>query len=316
MTDILMSIFYIIVFPGFIFLGVFGLAVEFVDRKLYARFQNRKGPPWFQPAADIIKLVSKETIIPAAADKRMFKLLPVFALAAASTAFLYVPIWGSNPLFGFPGDLIVVLYLLTIPTLCFFLAGWYSTSLFSTIGAVRALTQLFAYEVPLFMALLAPALLSGSWSIAEVSAFYAAHPLLLLVNIPGFIVAMIAVQGKLERVPFDMPEAETEIVAGAFTEYSGRLLGIFRIVIDVELIVASSLIAAVFLPFFIAANPFIGFGLYLLKVLVIVLILAAFRSVMARIRIEQMVNFCWKYLTPLAIAKIAIDLILKGVLRP
>ena len=160
MTNMLMSILEILIFPGFIFLSFYGLIIEFVDRKLYARFQNRVGPPFLQPLADFIKLVGKETIIPAEADKRWFKVLPVFALAAVTTAFLYIPVWKTTSLFPFNGDVIVVLYLLTIPTLTFFLAGWYSTSLFAAMGSVRTLTQLFAYEVPLFMAILGPALMA------------------------------------------------------------------------------------------------------------------------------------------------------------
>src|SRR5512136_677046 len=114
----------ILVFPGFLFLVAFGLFAEWVDRKLYARFQNRMGPPWFQPLADIIKLFGKESIIPEEVDRRMFKLLPMVALASTMTAFTYIPVWGPRALFSFQGDVIVVLYLLTIPTLTFFLAGW------------------------------------------------------------------------------------------------------------------------------------------------------------------------------------------------
>ncbi len=309
------ALFNILIFPGFLFLSVFGLVVEFIDRKLYARLQNRQGPPWFQPLADIIKLASKETIIPCEADSRIFRLLPVFALASASTAFIYVPVWGTKSLFPFEGDLIVVLYLLTIPTVTFFLAGWHSTSLFASIGSVRALTQLFAYEVPLFIALLGPALLSGSWSLSGISAFYMSNPLLALFNIPAFLVALVAVQGKLERVPFDIPEAETEIVGGTFTEYSGRLLAIFRMSIDVEMIVVSAILAAVFIPFFVPAIPLLGFVVFIAKTLFIVFLLALMRTVLARLRIEQMINFCWKYLTPAALLQILIDLLAKGAVK-
>ena len=207
----------------------------------------------------------------------------------------------------------MVLYLLTIPTLTFFLAGWNSNSLFAGIGAVRNLTQLFSYEVPLYMGLLAPAFLASSWSLSEISAFYTTHPWLILLNIPAFIVCIIAVQAKLERVPFDIPDAETEIVAGSFTEYSGRYFAIFRMALDTELVVAATLLAAVFLPIFVA-NPFLGLLIYLLKVVLIVFILAIFRSVMARLRMEQMIIFCWKYLAPLALAQIIINILLKGVL--
>lgn len=308
------ALFNILVFPGFLFLSVYGLFIEYVDRKLSARMQNRVGPPWYQPLADFIKLISKETIIPEEADKNMFRMLPVFALAAASTAFLYVPIWGLQSLFPFEGDLIVVLYLLTIPALTFFLGGWYSTSLFATIGSVRALTQLFAYEVPLFMSLLGPAILAGSWSVSGVAEFYMSHPLFAIANIPGFVVAIIATEGKLERVPFDIPDAETEIVAGTFTEYNGRLLALFRMTMDVELIVVSALIGAVFIPFFAAESAVGGFAIFVLKTLFVVFILSVFRTVMARIRIDQMVDFCWRYVTPVALVQILIDLLLKGVL--
>lgn len=308
------ALFNIVVFPGFLFLGAYGLLAEYVDRKLYARMQNRVGPPWYQPLADFLKLISKETIIPKDADKNMFRLLPVFALAAATTAVFYIPIWGTQSLFPFQGDIIVVLYLLTIPTLTFFLAGWNSTSLFSAIGSVRVLTQVFAYEVPLFMALLGPALLAGTWTVSEMAEFYRVHPWYVLVNLPGLAVALVATQGKLERVPFDIPDAETEIVAGTFTEYSGKLLALFRMTMDVEMIVIAALLAAVFIPFFAVESVFLGFLLFVVKTMFIIFLLSLFRAVMARIRIEQMVNFCWKYLAPAALLQIAIDLFLKGVI--
>lgn len=306
----LMSLFYIFVFPGVIFLSTYGLILEYLDRKLYARFQNRLGPPWFQPMADFLKLMGKEGIVPTQADKNMFKALPAFAIAAVSVVVLYIPLWGTKAIYSFDGDLIVVLYLLTIPTVTFFLAGWSSTSLYATIGAVRTITQLFAYEVPLFMSLLGPAILANSWSFSGITAFYAENPLLLLTNIPGFVVAILSMQGKLERAPFDIPEAETEIVAGPFTEYSGRFLAFFRMAVDFELIAVSSIIAAVFLPFW-SQVIWIGILIYLLKTLFVIFILALLRSLMARLRIEQMVDFCWKFLAPVAILQIMIDIFIK-----
>ncbi|NLF80677.1 MAG: NADH-quinone oxidoreductase subunit H [Clostridia bacterium] len=308
-----MAFFNILIFPGFVFLGAYALVLAFLDRKLYARLQNRQGPPWFQPLADFLKLLGKETVIPVDADKKMFVFLPVLALAAVTTSYLYIPLWGTSSLYPFEGDLIVILYLLTLPTLCFFLGGWYSTSVYATLGSVRVLTQLFSYEVPLFMALLTPALLAGTWSLSGITQYYAAHPLYILINIPALIVAVISCQGKLERVPFDLPEAETEIVSGAFVEYSGRLYAIFRMAIDSELVVVCSLIAAVFLPFYTGV-AIADFGLYLVKTIAILFIFALFRSVMARIRIEQMVAFCWKILTPLALIQLIVNLVLKGVL--
>jgi NADH-quinone oxidoreductase subunit H len=308
-----MSIFYILVFPGIIFLGVAGLFAEYVDRKLYARLQNRMGPPWFQPFADFIKLSAKEAVVPERASAVMFRLMPVVAATAAVTAFFYIPMWRTQAIYSFSGDIIVVLYLLTIPTLTFFLGGWYSTSLYSMIGAVRALTQLFAYEVPLFMAVLSPALLAGTWSLSEIGQFYTAHPAYFVVNLLGFAVALVALLGKLEKVPFDIPEAETEIVGGSFTEYSGRYLALFRMAIDIEMVVGASLLAAVFLPLGLGLNPYLGFVLYLVKVLFVIVLLTLMRTVVARLRIDQMVAFCWRYLVPMALAQIVIVLIVKGV---
>ena len=138
---------------------------EYIDRKLYAQLQNRIGPRWYQPLADILKLMTKETIIPGEADRRFFSAVPMVALAATTAAFLYIPMWSTHSLMPFASDLIVVLYFLTIPTLCFFLAGWVSSSLFAQIGGVRALTQL-RLRAPVHV-LAGPALLAGSWSSAR-----------------------------------------------------------------------------------------------------------------------------------------------------
>jgi NADH-quinone oxidoreductase subunit H len=306
------TLLYMFIFPGFLFLMAYGMVCEWVDRKLFARFQNRIGPPWFQPEADFIKLLSKEEIIPEAADKVMFRLLPIFAIAAVLTAFLYLPIWNINAPYPFEGDLIVVFYLLTIPTLTFFLAGWNSTSLFSALGSVRNLTQLFSYEVPLLLSLLGPALLAGTWKISGITSFFMKRPELLVVNIIGFIVALIAVQGKLERVPFDIPEAETEIVAGSFTEFGGRLLGLFRLATDLELVVVAGLLSAVFLGGSFGLHPVWGFILFIVKTLFIVCILTVFKTVMARVRMEQMMKFSWKYLAPIALVQLLINIIVKA----
>lgn len=310
----LLDLFNIVIFPGFLFLGTAGMAAEFIDRKLYARLQNRVGPPWFQPWADFIKLVSKETVIPAEANPRMFKAMPIFALTATITALFYIPLWRTQALYSFNGDLIVTIYLLTIPTLTYFLGGWYSTSLYSKIGAVRSLTQLFAYEVPLLMCVLAPALLANTWSLSEMALFYSRHPWYWLFNLIGFVISIIALLGKLEKVPFDIPEAETEIVGGTFTEYSGRLLAIFRLSINVETIVGASLVAAVYLPFGLGLSPIFGFPIYLAKLLFIIAIMSLSRTVFARFRMDQMVEFCWKYVSPFAFLQMLICLIMKGML--
>ncbi len=308
------ALFSILIFPGFLFVSVFGLAAEFIDRKVYARLQNRVGPPWFQTLADLIKLLAKEDIVPCDANPRMFALAPVFALTAVVTVFIYIPMWNAKPLFSFNGDIIMMLYLLTIPTLAFFIGGWYSTSLYARIGSVRAVIQLFAYEVPLFMSILAAALLAGTWSLSEMTVFYTRHPWYCFFNLPGFAISTVALLGKLEKAPFDIPEAETEIVAGAFTEYSGRLLALLRLAIDIEMVVGSALLVAVFFPFGLMIGNLIGFIVFILEVLGVVILLSLLRTVFARMRIDQMIDFCWKYLVPFALFQLLLNLILKGIL--
>ncbi|MDD5482406.1 MAG: NADH-quinone oxidoreductase subunit H [Kiritimatiellae bacterium] len=309
------ALFNLLVFPGLLFVIIGGLAFEYIDRKVHARMQNRIGPPWFQPFADLVKLLAKESIVPENADRRLFQLIPVVALAAVVTSFLYIPLWKSAALYSFSGDLIVVFYLLTIPSMALFLAGWGAVSLYSLIGAVRCLTQLFAYEVPFFMGILAPCILADTWSLSGVADYYQKAPALALVNVIGFGVALVALLGKLEKVPFDIPEAETEIVAGPLTEYSGWMLALFRLTLDIELFVGASLLAAVFLPFGFNLPGWGGFIVYVLKLLAVVGLLTLLRTLFARLRLEQMVDFCWKYLAPAALLQLVISLSCKAVLN-
>jgi NADH-quinone oxidoreductase subunit H len=317
------TLLYLFVYPGLLFLFLYSTFCEWFDRKLYARLQNRIGPlhtgrsGLLQPIADFIKLLAKEDVVPDAADKGMFRALPIVGLAIVMTAAMYLPVWHFD-LTGvwfnsFPGDLIVVLYLLSLPTLIFFLAGWHSTNFFSAIGGARVLTMLFGYEVPLFLAVLSPAILAGTWRLAEISAFYQARPLLLLPNIIGFFVSLVCLQSKLERTPFDIPHAETEIVGGIFTEYSGKKLALFRLMADIELVVGSGLIAAVFLGGF-PGGLIPGFIWFVLKTLIVVSLLSLMRAVTGRIRVDQVVSFAWHWLAPLAVLQLLIVILLKGLL--
>ncbi len=313
MDLLLPSLGYIIIFPGFLFLAVYGLWLQWVDRKLCAVMQNRMGPPWVQPYADFVKLLAKEVIVPDAAKSGMFRVLPFFALAAVMTALVCIPV-GHSALFPFQGDMVVVVYLLTIPTVTFFMAGWSSASPYATVGAMRVLTQLFAYEVPLMLSLIGPAILAGTWNITEISSFFAAHPVLIPAQLLGFLAALIALQGKLERMPFDIPHAKNEIVGGQFTEYSGRLFGFFCLAVDMELVVGAALLNAVFLGGSLGLAGWGAILMFLAKTLFVTALLALLKVLMARIRIEQMINFCWKYLAPVAMAQVAFDIFLKAKL--
>jgi NADH-quinone oxidoreductase subunit H len=247
----------------------------------------------------------------------MFNFMPLVALASVCAAGMLLPFWhlGHN---SFPGDLLVMAYLLAIPSFTMFLAGWFSVSPFALIGASRVLTQLFAYEVPFFLALLTPSLISGSWQLSDIQAFPWWHgawwniALRIIAQTIALLVALTCLQAKLERVPFDAPEAETEVVAGCLTEYSGKKLGIFRLQKSILMYVGAGLLATVFLPSFPGLGPVFGGFWLLFKIVLVVALLSGIRASFARIRIDQIVTFSWKYLAPLSLVQFFIVLVLRA----
>lgn len=302
--ETLLAITSIMFFPAGLSLIFGGMLYEWADRKLVARFQNRVGPRWFQPLADTIKLLAKEEIQPLGVNQALFFGLPVIALSGALTAALYVPIFGIQPAYSFPGDLIVTLYLLSLLTMCMGLAGWNSASRFSIVGATRTLTQLFAYEAPFLLALLGPAMAADSWQIGKIVAYTESHWMIVLQPV-GFVIALIGLMGKLELPPFDAPEAETEIVAGALTEYSGRGLALFHIGRSVEMVIGVSLVTAFYLGGL--GNPLI----FLAKSLGLLLVMAFLQSVLVRLRIDQTVGMWWRAGAILALLQILALIVLK-----
>jgi NADH-quinone oxidoreductase subunit H len=304
--NVFLGISSLLIFPGGLFLVVSGLLYEWADHKMLALLQNRVGPRWFQPFADTLKLLIKEEIIPDGVNPFMFVGLPLVALAGALTAGLYVPLAGLAPTFGFPGDLIVVLYLLSLLTLGIGLAGANSLDRFSLIGATRTLTQVFSYEAPFLLALLGPAMVAGSWQIGKITAYAASHWLILTQPL-GFLVALIGLMGKLELPPFDAPEASTEIVSGAMTEYSGRGLAIFNLGRAVELVVGLTLVSAFYLGGL--SNPLWFLG----KTLVLLLALVGIQSLLTRLRIDQTVGLWWRYGVLLVLVQWLIVILFRGM---
>lgn len=305
--DALRDLIALLLFPGGLFLLAVSLTYEWADRKLLAQLQNRVGPRWFQPFADVVKLLAKEEVIPEGVNHQLFISLPIVGLAGALTAALYVPIAGLKPAFNFTGDLIVTVYLLSLLTLCMGLAGSNTIGRFSLVGATRALTQMFSYESPFLLALLGPAILAGSWQIDEIAA-YANGRWLLLTQPLGFLVAVIGLMGKLELPPFDAPEAETEIVAGALTEYSGRGLALFQMGKGVEMLVGLTLIASFYLGG--VTNP----PTFFLKTLALLLIVAGLQALLTRLRIDQTVGLWWRYGALLVFLQWLAIIVTRGVL--
>lgn len=286
-------------FPGGVFAMLLGLLYLWLNRKLLARLQNRVGPRWFQPLADVVKLLSKEEIIPEDANPTLFVVLPVLALAGVMAAALYVPVFGMKAPHSFAGDLIVTVYLLSLVTLCIGLAGANSTGRFSLIGVTRTLTQMFSYEAPFLLALLSPAVIAGTWQISEIMG-YAGGRWLMFTHPISFVIAVVALMGKLEMPPFDAPEAETEIVAGALTEYNGRGLALFKLGHGVELVVGLGLITALFMGG--TANPL----LWAVQTLALLLVVTLIEVLMTRLRIDQTVGLWWRYGSVLAIVQIIV----------
>jgi NADH-quinone oxidoreductase subunit H len=301
----LTSLISLLIFPAGLTLLLMGMLYEWTDRKLVARFQNRTGPRWFQPIADVIKLFAKEQITPGIKNPFLFFALPIVAISGALTAALYVPLLGIAPAHSIPGDLIVTIYLLSLLTMCMGLAGWNTSSRFSLVGATRALTQVFAYEAPFLLALLGPAMAAGSWQVSAINDYARAHWFIISQPV-GFIIALIGLMGKLELPPFDAPEAETEIVAGALTEYSGRGLAMFKIGKAIELVVGITLVSAFYLGGLHGLLPFLA------KTLGVLFLMTMFQVLLTRMRIDQTVGLWWRYGTILALAQIVIIILWKG----
>ena len=292
--NILLDFLKLALFPGGLFVLAGGLLYEWVDRKLVARLQNRVGPRWFQPFADVVKLLAKEEVVPASSSPRLFVYLPVLALGAGLTAVISVPMAGLAPLASYPGDLVVTIYLLSVVTMSLALAGANTFDRFSLMGATRTLTQLFAYEAPFLLALLGPAIVTGSWQISQIAAAGETRLWFALTQPVGFVVAVIGLMGKVELPPFDAPEAETEIVSGALTEYSGRGWALFRLAKGAELLVGLTLIATLYLGGMTSPWPAAGPLIFALKTLALLGVVAGLQTLITRFRIDQTARY-WRY---------------------
>jgi NADH-quinone oxidoreductase subunit H len=310
-SDEIMLLLEIFLFPGFTFLFSLAFLTEWLDRKIVAKLQNRYGPLHvgfkgiLQPVADFVKLLSKEDITPGRADRGPFVATPVLMLALAMTPLFCIPIDSLSALVFFEGDLIVVMFIMSLVALLVFIGAWVSTNRFSTIGGIRAGLQMFGYEVPLNIAMIGPAIASGSLSISGIVEWQSQNVWLILIQPLGFAILSLCLLAHLQRVPFDIPEAESEIVAGWLVEFGGRKLALLRLASDFELVLASSLMISLYLGGPSALwhlSPFI----YFIKLIMCVFVLSNLRALFARYRIDQLLSGTWKYLTPLALLQISI----------
>ena len=286
--------------------AIVGLLYLGIDRKIVARMQSRIGPPIVQPYLDVRKLLMKESIIPSGALRWLFQFSPVLCVIGSVALLLYIPLFGHSALFEGSGDAILVIYLLTIPSLALVAGGFASSSPYASIGAQREVVIMIGYEFPLSVVIV-----SLAWRIMQVTdmnafslATMSQYPIWDLVGPLGFVGALVlfvslivVTPGELGRVPFDVAEAETELAGGIVVEYSGRNLALFYIGNAIRGFAVLSLVVALFFPYGIAvplgiAGPVpivIVDGLFFLfKVLIVMFIAVVIvRSSMARLKVDQ-----------------------------
>ncbi|RKZ33397.1 hypothetical protein DRQ27_00235 [bacterium] len=296
-----MPILYYLVFPGFVFVSVVGLLTAWFDRKLTARIQWRKGPPILQNFYDVIKLLTKEVVIPESANPTIFLLAPAIALSASVLVATMLGIYNMNYNASFVGDLIVLWYLLTIPSIMIILGASASGNPLASVGAEREINQLFAYEFPMIIAFCVVIFRVGSISIGKILEYQAANgPILYSVSgVLAFIVVLFALQAKLGLVPFDIPEAETELGAGIFMEYSGAALGAFKLTKAILLYVSPVFLITLFW----GGIKVHGLGLLwaFLKYILIIVIMTLLRNTNPRLRIDQSIKYFWGWMTLISI---------------
>lgn len=294
------------------------LALIYIERRLIGRFQDRIGPNrvgWegiFQTVADAIKLLIKEDITPVGADKLIYNLAPVMAVVSVLTMWAILPF--SYNIFG--TDLNVgALYFVSVGslgTLAIMLGGWASNNKYALLGAFRTVAQMVCYEVPMILAILVPVLLSSSMSMNSISRAQDQVWFLFSAPVAAFIFFITSV-AETGRAPFDLLEAESEIVAGFNIEYSGMKFGMFFVGEFLHAFTVGALTATLFLGGWTGpwaeASPFIGMFWFALKAFLAYFIVIWMRATFPRIRIDHMLELNWKYLVPLALGSILVTML-------
>jgi NADH-quinone oxidoreductase subunit H len=294
---------------GFLATAVLGLVASWVDRKVTARVQYRVGPPLLQPFIDITKLLGKETLIPDGASRTMFILSPVIGFTSVVVISTILWVNQLQPTGGFVGDWIVAIYLLTIPSLSIILGGFASRNPLASLGASREMKLVMAYELPFILVMLVPVISFGSLRIGDILLGQQALGATAgnLSGLLALLVAVICMQAKLALIPFDMPEAETEIVHGPLIEYSGSGLAIYRLMKNMLLFTLPFFLAIMFLGGF----RFTGIEILwsILKFVGLVAIVTVIRNTNPRVRIDQAVRFFWGPMTVVAIVAVVLAIL-------
>ncbi|MFO7620309.1 MAG: complex I subunit 1 family protein [Bacteroidales bacterium] len=306
------DLFYFFVFPGLIFAAITGAFLSWFDRKITARVQFRKGPPLLQPFYDFFKLLLvKETILPKKGSPVIFLLAPVFSVFGATMAGVFILLPLFNITTGFRGDLIVIFYLLTIPSFSYIIGSLASGNPLASVGASREMKLIISYELTFLLVIAGIIMKAGQLFDLNsiISIQQAGTPFIgSLSGVLLFIAGIFCLQAKLGLVPFDMAEAETEITEGMFIEYSGSAYAMIKLTKYIMLFILPAFIVALFMNGFRLEGINILWAI--LKIIVVVLLLTLIRNTNPRVKIKQAVKFfaIWMNL----IAVIAIVLIAFG----
>ena len=308
-----------IILGGFAYLTLF-------ERRVLARMQTRIGPnragPWglLQPVADGIKLIFNEELIPAQADKVLFLLAPVITVVPALIILAVIPLgpevtlFGRNYYLGLASNVNVgVLYILAVASIAVYgivIAGWASGNKYALMGGVRSTAQMVSYELALALAFVGPIMLAGSMSIDAIIEGQRQLVWYFLVQPLGFVIFVIAMVAEINRSPFDMPEAEQELVAGYHAEYSGMKFALFFMAEYGKMIAVSFIAATIFLGGYLGPFldrwPLLGPVYLFIKVVVLLFFIVWLRATFPRFRYDQLMAFGWKIMLPLGLLNVVI----------
>ena len=296
----------VVIFPGLLFTAAVGLVTSWIDRKVTARVQMRQGPPFLQPFYDIVKYMIKETCVPAGGSRFLFLSAPLLGLAGVSLASMII--WRALlfPSGGVVGDLVVALYLLTMPAVAVVIGSFASRNPLASLGGSREMKLLLSYELPLVLAVGVSVIKTHqdpefSARCLQLGSLAATSSIWSLSGLIALVVGILCMQAKLTLVPFDAPEAETELAGGAYIEYSGPPLGIYKLTRSMMLFTMPMLLVTVFCG---GLGNWIVPGVikYVLLVVVVVLI----RNTAPRVRIDQAMRFFWGPVTAAALVAVAL----------
>jgi len=311
-----------IIFPGVLFTIGLGFLFDWLDRKTAARMQGRVGPKIagpagiLQPLADFLKLLFKEEVIPSHADKTVFIFAPALYFMAPLLAMQFIPIVSPASVAGFEFDLLAILFLLAYAAFVVAVLSYSSASSFTTIATGRLVLQYVSYEIPFVLAIITAAIYSGSLSVEGIVSSQAGLWNIAVMPV-AFGVYIVALMAELEKPPFDIPSAKTEIVAGWLTEFSGRALSFLKLTKEISYVFGSALAVSLFLGG--GLGPGLGLGIppwllyftyFMLKLLAVGFLIFVLKTALARLKIAQATELFWKILTPASLAQLALVLFL------